>query len=337
MPLASVLLAVSLTAAQTPGELPRSRGRDSTFYVDGEITDAAGQPVPRARLLLNLFGNQAQRSLFSDLDGRFIFQGLTEGTYSLDITAAGYQSHHENVTLISASRHLRIVLTPQDLPDTPPAAGELPVVSTALLKVPRKAESLFHKGVQAHKRRDYAAAHRCFDRAIAVHPGFAAAYAAHGVAYLQERQIARAESAFQKALEADPDTFDAQLGLGLVRNDQRRFEEAAGHLREALSLNPQPWQVHYELGRAHFGLRRYAEAEVCLKQARRSRPAHARLYLLLAQVLLAQDKLLEAAPEMEMFLKIVPTGPTADKVREALRRIREREAQGGSDRTPTRN
>jgi hypothetical protein len=58
---------------------------------------------------------------------------------------------------------------------------------------------------------------------------------------------------------------------------------------------------------------------------------------LLAQVLLAQDKLLEAAPEMEMFLKIVPTGPTADKVREALRRIREREAQGGSDRTPTRN
>jgi tetratricopeptide (TPR) repeat protein len=231
-------------------------------------------------------------------------------------------SHQESISLFSTPRNLRIVLAPASKAEAFPEADSA-VVSTATLITPAKAREEYEKAILAEKSRKMKAARKHLDKALRLYPQYAAAYAARGFLLLDEQKTAGAELDFQKALEIDPNLSDALLGIGRIRNGQSRFAEAADLLLKARSANEKAWQVNYELGRAYAGLGKDGEAEGYLRKAAAAAPAYPPVYYLLAQVLLRLDRPLDAVPEMEAYLRIAPEGPTADKVRDLIRRIKE--------------
>lgn len=314
--LASLLLVVGSSDSRGQG-----RG-ENTYYIEGSVVDQSGNPVKHARLILGTYTFTRQGTAFSNDEGRFIFERLTESNYKLDVSAAGFANYQESIGLFSTSRNLRIVLTPaarpEQLPDT-----ENAVVSTQGLAIPTKAREEYEKALHAEKDRKIEAAHEHLDKALHLCPQYAAAYATRGFLRLDEQKTREAEAAFQKALEIDPNQPDALLGMGRIRNSESRFAEAESVLLKARSANENSWQANYELGRACAGLGKDAEAEGYLRKATAVAPAYPPVYYLLAQVLLRLNRPLDAVPEMEAYLRIAPAGPTADKVRDLIRRIKD--------------
>lgn len=313
-----LLVGPSVSRAQTRG--------DSTYYIEGTVVDQSGNAIKHARLTLGTYTYTRQGATFSNDEGKFMFDRLTEASYKLDVTASGFANHQETVNLFSTSRNLRIVLAPaspaEPLPETDKA-----VVSTQTLTIPPRAREEYEKALLAEKNKQVKTAHKHLDKALQAFPPFAAAYATRGFLLLDEHKTGEAEAAFQKALEIDPSLPDALLGIGRIRNSESRFAEAEDQLLKTRSANGDAWQVNYELGRACAGLSKDAEAEQYLRKARAAAPAYPPVYYLLAQVLLRLDRPLEAVPEMEEYLRLAPEGPTADKVRDLIRRIKEWESR----------
>jgi tetratricopeptide (TPR) repeat protein len=320
-----ILLVWQGVRAQTP-EMPR-RGRDNTFILDGTVLDETDKPIPHARVNLGLLHSPGVSQAHTNSDGRFTFYRLGEGTYLLEIQAAGFQVHKEEISILATSRNVRLLLKSSDqeqnLADGPPGS-----ISTAELQIPGKARKLYQKGLELHRRKNYTQALENFEKAQKAHPSFAAAFAAQGVTYLQLRRQDEAKAAFEKAIELDPDNFDARLGVGLIFNDLRRFEESQSHLLQARTRSGQGWQVHYELGRSCLGLGNYEEAQASFERASALQPSYPRLYLLLADSLLRQNKLEEALPVMDAYLRLEPDGALADRVRERIRAIQSRPPRG---------
>jgi len=299
---------------------------DSTFYIEGTVVDQSGNPIKHARLILGTYSYTRQGATFSNDEGKFIFDRLTEANYKLDVSAAGFANYQETIYLFSTSRNLRIVLAPASRPEQLPKTDNA-VVSTTTLTIPPKAREEYEKGLLAEKKKQTKAAQKHFDTALHLYPHYAAAYAAKGFLLLDEQKTGEAESAFQKALEIDPSLPDAVLGIARIRNGESRFAEAEERLLKARSANAEAWQVDYELGRACAGLGKDTEAENHLRKATAAAPAYPPVYYLLAQVLLRLNRPLEAVPEMEAYLRLAPEGPTADKVRDLIRRIKESKAR----------
>lgn len=322
----SLALAFSLVvSAGSITGLGQGRG-DSTFYIEGVVVDPSGNPVKHARLVLGTYAYTRQGAALSNDDGKFIFDRLTESNYRLDVSASGFQSYQDSISLFSTSRNLRIVLTPIPKDEGTPKTQD-PVVSTTTLAVPGKAREEYEKALMAEKHKDLDSAEKHLEKALHLYPNYAAAFAARGFLLLDRQKPGEAEAAFQKALEIDPVISDGLLGIGRIRNAESRFAEAEINLLKARSGNPDAWQVNYELGRASIGLGKDSEAETHLRKAVAAAPAYPPVYYLLAQVLLRLHRPLEAIPEMETYLRMAPEGPTADKVRDLIKRIKEAEGQ----------
>lgn len=306
-----------------------------TLFVDGTIVDETGKPVYQARVILEKLSGAMQLSAFTNNDGSFSFQRLSESSLVLRVTANGFKDHSETFELTSAPRHLRIVMSSTDEEKnrqaTPSGQG---VVAASTLKAPPKARKEYEQAAEAQRRGDNATAHTHADKAVQLYAEFADAYALNGLVYLQEQKLDLAQAAFEKALSIEPELPDALLGFGRLCNSERRFADAERYLSQAAKNSPEAWQINYELGRADQGLGNNVEAERHLRVARAANPPYPPVYYTFAQVLLLLDRPADALPEMEAYLRLAPNGSTADKVRDAIRRIKEWQAQPGVAKDP---
>jgi tetratricopeptide (TPR) repeat protein len=99
-----------------------------------------------------------------------------------------------------------------------------------------------------------------FDRALAVDPSYAPAYA--GLATLHawryewwgggDAAARAADEASRKALELAPGLSEAHVARATALSLRRRYDEAARAFEEAIRLNPNSWEAHYLYGRASF-------------------------------------------------------------------------------------
>jgi TolB-like protein/Flp pilus assembly protein TadD len=123
-------------------------------------------------------------------------------------------------------------------------------------------------------------ARRMFERAIALDPQFARAYA--GIAdccsflakYWDSSKVILegAETYSRKALELAPDLAEAHVSRGLALSYSKRYEEAEREFEFALRLDPKLFEAHYLYGRARFEQGKNTEAAQLFEEASRLRP-----------------------------------------------------------------
>jgi uncharacterized protein (DUF2141 family) len=92
-PVLAIWLAVPLSLAQAPArDLPVNRTVPGTASIAGIVLadDTDARPLRRVRVFLNSSDDEVARTTISDDAGRFVFDGLRAGRYTLGATKEGY-------------------------------------------------------------------------------------------------------------------------------------------------------------------------------------------------------------------------------------------------------
>lgn len=160
-----------------------------------------------------------------------------------------------------------------------------------------------------------------FDGAIALEPGFAAAYAAKATIVGPlimfghvpfEEGLAEFRALTAHALELDPELGEAHGALGLLRLFfDWDWDGAAQSLRRAVELNPSDPHAHHHLGNYLRAMGRFEEAIAARERATRLDPLNARTVLLLGSDYVIAGDLDRALIQYERGVALDPVNALA--------------------------
>ena len=80
-------------------------GQEFRALLQGTVTDPTGAVIPRAQVVLRSVSTGLERSSVADRAGRYVFQLLPPGNYTLTVLAAGFRTTtQDNITLRTNER-----------------------------------------------------------------------------------------------------------------------------------------------------------------------------------------------------------------------------------------
>lgn len=328
------LLFAALVRAQGGGV--DSSGTGGRHTIIGRLVFPSGQRAD-LRLKVRLESTGAgDLSVLSDTNGRFSFQQLVPGNYTVVIEGGdNFETVRESVFIESAtissrrppgpslpvSRpfNVQIYLRPKIVRGQPKAG----VLNAALANIPKTAVEHYEKGLEAARVNDSEKAITSFKSAIAVYPNFALAINELGVQYLKRGELERAAEMLNKGIELAPDAAEPRLNYGIVLVNQKRFADAEIQLRAALKKNDAVFTAHLYLGISLIYTKNYGEAETSLKRAVELGGLKAgRAHYYLGGLYWETGKYGLAADELEQYLKLEPKAANADRLRNTIKELR---------------
>jgi tetratricopeptide (TPR) repeat protein len=340
----SFLLLSSCLAAFAQGGVGSTRGLPSSaggvHSIQGRLYFPPGQAVKQLRVRLegNITGGN---STLSSADGSFIFTSLPAGTYSVVIEAdPDYEPFRESVTIYGTSAFESRV-APQTVNVQVnlrlKGSGPDPATAAALEKVPVKARELYSKGMEAAAKGDSKRAVEHLNGAVSAYPEFHMALSELGVQYLKLGQADKAGESLQAALKLAPDAAGVRLNYGFALLSQKKFAEAETQLREVLKKNNAMPTAHMYLGivlisvsrdekTKQFNVAKYEEAQKEFETAvttGKTEVAQAHRYL--GGIYWGNKDYKRAADEFEIYLKLTPKAPDAEKIRAAIKDLRSKQ------------
>jgi adenylate cyclase len=113
---------------------------------------------------------------------------------------------------------------------------------------------------------------RFCQRAVAIDPGYARAWALLAICQANHRMVNVGTGdtgwdAAERALALSPDIAEAHAAKGRILGDAGRYDEALDAHAEAMRLDPEGYEVNAAAARCYIPMRRYAEAAACLERA----------------------------------------------------------------------
>ena len=293
----------------------------------GTVFAPSGRPLEsRIRIRLSTM-TRGDRNFTTNQNGSFAFRGLPAGSYTIVIDKEpDYKPVSQSVDIIqfrgdrNAQTHtVNIRLEFKDRTRVEPA-----VVNAEFANVPQKAMTHYNQAMELSKANNREGAIAEFKLAIAEHPAFVQAFNEMGVQYLKLGQLEDANGAFQGALKINPESFPALINRGIANVMMKRYGEAVPVLRKALKGHEQSAVAHYFLGQAlaNLGLFDDAEKEL-LTSLELGKEEMKEAHRILAIIYSAKGSKKKAADELDAYLKLAPTTPDAEKIKDQIRRLRE--------------
>ncbi|HJP94973.1 MAG TPA: tetratricopeptide repeat protein [Pyrinomonadaceae bacterium] len=281
--------------------------------------------------------NSGELSVFPDSSGSFTFSNLAPGNYTVTVNAGDeYEIAREGVYIDtdantsrtgarvpSTSRRYTVMVHLQ--PKTRSGHAKPSVVNAALAEVPDKPRKLYEQGVERARADDAAKAAESLKQAVLLYPNFPLALNELGVQYLKLRQVNKAVEVLKQACKLSPEAFTPQLNLGIALLESKQFGDAEHNLREALKRNNNAPTGHMYLGIALLRLDKFDEAEKELITATQSSGNQLGLasYYLGGLYWRKQDYP-HAVEQLEMYLRLTPNAPDAERVRATIKDLRNR-------------
>lgn len=146
----------------------------------------------------------------------------------------------------------------------------------------------------------------CYQRAIALDPGYVTAYNNLGAVLQESGEAAEAERAYRQALAIRPDVVEVWCNLANALQDLGRFQEAEQACRQALVIYPRLAAAHNILGTVLQKQGRLEEAEQACRHALSIEPGYAMAHNNLGTILHALGKLTEAEQACRRAVEIAP-------------------------------
>lgn len=144
-----------------------------------------------------------------------------------------------------------------------------------------------------------------------------------------ENKLDQAIQAFQKAVELKPDFAEAYLNIGILCFQQQKDDEAEKALLKANELKPDEPKakqiladIYYEKSKTLIQSEKTDEALEKLKQAYSLNPNHAYVNYLLGILYTNKEMKEEARIHLEIFLKLEPKSPLAEKAKQILESLK---------------
>jgi tetratricopeptide (TPR) repeat protein len=294
------------------------------------VFDLAGHLHPEERASVTLFGDAFPftASTLSDPDGRFRFQKLRPGAYTIAVFVPERGEARQTIEVgpSGADAHGRVSLdisfkaTDFELADT---LRRRHSVSAAQLTIPARAQRDYEEARKDLARHDADAASAHLEEAVALAPQFADAWNELGTIAYQTQKYDHAETCFREALKNDPQAFEPLVNLGGVLVTVNRADDAWQYNALAVEVRPNDALAHSQLGMNYFQLGDLDLSVKHLERARAIDPAHfSHPQLLLAEIHLRRGERSAAADVLEEFLHYHPDWPQAARMREAIAELR---------------
>lgn len=315
----SLLAVVVAVVALTLWALPLAA---QTSRVDGQVRVGTGQEETGGASV-NLYDPQLGLvdTTVTDTQGRFYFQAVAPGDYTLVTSKPGYFTKEQEfkIRLAMPGQYVTVFLTAEGV--LMKGKGK-PQVTAAELALPPKVRDEFTKGKNELKKKKYLAAIQRLKAVLEARPQFALGYEILGVAYYRLGDSAKAEAAFRKAIDLDSKRAESYIQLGLLSFEGQHYADSQRYLETGLRMEPNSWFGHYQLGLTHFARENYAASEKEFLRTQELDQSFAEVYVRLGNIYLRQQNAPKALAEFESYLQKDPKGRMAPRVRHVVKEMR---------------
>jgi tetratricopeptide (TPR) repeat protein len=269
--------------------------------------------------------NSTGLSVIADSNGAFTFRNLEPGQYSLTVDAGeSFEVYKESVyidrEISQSARALTVPVYLRLKPNSPLNAG---TVDASLAKAPKPAVERYDKARQLAQSGDSKAAIEELKGAISLYAEFALAYNEMGAQYLKLGQLEQAIEALRSAVKFAPEAFSPRLNYGIALLNKKEFSQAESELRRALKKNDSSPTAHLYLGMSLISLRKHDESEKELQRAiTLGGDQMSRAHYYLGGIYWGRQEYKRAADELEIYLKLNPQAPDAERVKNTIKELR---------------
>lgn len=318
-----LMLAGALAASPLLSGNPPSDARKLDLH--GKI-----EPPERTKVMLFGVGRPFRDETKSDAEGRFQFQDLKPGSYTVALfhPRRGELQRTVEVTESFADQKGRVSTTvrfkkPRDAALR--ALEDRHTVSLRQLSIKPEAWRKYQKAQRKMNKQDWEAARKYLRKAVEVSPQFAAAWNNLGTLAYQSGDYVEAEKYFRRALTEYPESFEAALNLGGVLLTQQQLDEALQYNKQAIEKRPESALANAQTGINYFFLEQDEQAVRYLEKTKELDPFHFTYpRMILAEIHERQDRPHRAIDELEQFLKSHPDSPRVNRARRIISRLRDR-------------
>jgi tetratricopeptide (TPR) repeat protein len=201
------------------------------------------------------------------------------------------------------------------------SASFVPVTDLGL---PANAAREFERANRLIAKQDWRRATERLHKGLAIYPRYAAGYNNLGAIYSQLGNEAQAREALEQAITLDDHLAPAYVNLGRLSFLQKDFPSAESLLTRAITLAPAAnadelfLLAYSQLTDHHLD----QALQTCRQGHATKLDRHALLHLVAANAYEQQSKIEASISELELYLSEEPSGPQADKARNALTKFR---------------
>lgn len=339
-------------------EIPRP------IYLSGRVLMDDGTPPPEPVVLERVCNGQPRPEGFTDSKGRFSFElgrnaammadasvgssrdpfsdqsmglgggrmssGRGGGTFGSDPRLLGCELRAS----LAGFRSDVVSLTQRRSLDNPDVGTiilhrignvEGTTISATSLTAPKDAKKAYEKGLSAMKKSKWENAQKEFEKAVAAHPTYAAAWYELGVAHQQQQRPDEARKAFAQALQADPKYVKPYLNLALLASSEKKWDEVEKNTGTLIRLNPVDFPQAYMWNSiANLNLRNPDAAEKSAREALKISPGLPKLHHILGLALANKGDFNGAAREVSTYVQLAPQANDIELVKKQLAEIQQR-------------
>lgn len=319
-----------------------AQGRSSIY---GSVYGESRRPVADVYVELLDDVNSTIRQIKTDMSGRFQFTGLVDGRYLIKIHPGntGYQEHTQQVIISAISsvnptgglraggsdtQHIDIALKLDERAIAGPFAGVPSVIFAQ--DVPPAAKRHYDEAVAYLRSKKETEGFASLKTALEIFPDYYAALDRLGGEYAikgtTERPYLEAGRALlMKAVEINPRGYSSVYGLGWTQYHLGMNTEAIETLGKAIAIYGKAADAYLLQGKALRRASMLDKAEAALKRADElAKSKVADIHWQLALLYSDQKRFREAADQMELYLKNAPKGEDPEKIKDIIKRLRDK-------------
>jgi tetratricopeptide (TPR) repeat protein len=287
---AFLLVGLGLVAPPAQAQTGTARGR---------VTDAQGQPLADAKVLIEYQGGVTRKfEVKTNKKGEFMQVGMQPGPYRFTASKEGYQPGQVD---------FRISLgDPTQVPEfklntTAQAAEVAGGAEAAALR------GNFQKAVDLQAAGKLDEAEAAYKAILEKSPDVPEVYQNLGSLYLAKKDYPAAETAFQKGLELRPDSTDMSTLLARVYQESGQTEKAMALIEKSAGAHPEDAKAQFNRGIFLLNANKNEEAIGAFEAAIKADPNTTEAYYRLGALMVGQGKIPEAIQLLEKYLSLNPT------------------------------
>ena len=315
-----LLLFLSATAAAQFDSLPSfgHRVRIHVSFSDETECDAS------THVSLMKSPSESAGTSVTDKDCMIEFFGIPAGTYYLNVSGRGFASFDSNAVVLTSpdTERLDVTVRRPANQEALPSTGSSGTVAVSDLNVPPRAAKEFAKAVEQMERGEWNSVIKTLNRAIAIHPTYAAAYNNLGVAYAHLGNRLMEAEALNHAITFNDRLAAAYINYARMDIAQNKFADAQKRLTTAAEIDPKDTETVVLLAYAEYMDHRLDEAIASCNRVHQMRMApHAGAHWVAAFALEQENKIANAKAEFETFVEEEGSGVRADAARKEIAHI----------------
>jgi tetratricopeptide (TPR) repeat protein len=196
--------------------------------------------------------------------------------------------------------------------------------SATTTMAPKKAADAYENGIQSLKKQDLAEAERQFSAAVKEYPRFAIAWFELGRLLQQQNKADEASRAYHEAIQADSKFTGPYKQLAVLTAARGAWKDTATYTAQLFRLDTEVGSEFYFYSSvANHYLGNYGVALQHAREAARLDPQHQnpKINHVLGVLLEEMGAYEEAAENLRIYLRLMPTAPDAAAVQQQLAKI----------------